>query len=221
MMDVVRWRTTQACIAACRECVTGNGRLVANPLAVGEIPDPPDTVDVLFVGVAPTALNGKHQGQHFWSNATDALRLGLFGLLDGLVGSQLRAMNGCSKAAADDDFRDRKFFFVHGCKVRPVPATLHAPPDTVIASCASRHLIEEIVALCPRAVCFLGHNTLLAAGLLGLAVDDRAVAVELTAETGQWKGFGMATVQPIRGAERRTGRAIRSLFDKARLSRSE
>ena len=126
-----------------------------------------------IAGCEAAAALALHKGRHFWSNATDALRIGLFGVLDGLLRSQLRTLNGRSKTAADDDFRDRKFFFVHSCKVRPVPATLTAPPDAVIASCARRHLVEEIVALGPRAVCFLGHNTLPAAGILGLAIDDR------------------------------------------------
>lgn len=219
MRDAGQWGATQACIATCQACIPENCDLVANPLIIGEIPDPPELVDVLFVGVAPPALNGKHKGQHFWSNATDALRVGLFGVLDGLLGSELRTLNRGSKAAADDDFRDRRFFFVHSCKVRPVPAMLKAPPEAVIAVCARRHLAEEIVALRPRAVCFLGHNTLPAARLLGLSVDDQPVTAELRSETSQWNGLGMATVQPIRGAERRTTKAILNLFDEARLPR--
>ncbi len=186
--------------------------LVAKPLEVGEIPDPPDTVDVLFIGVAPPALHGKHGGRHFWSNASDPLRIGLFGVLDEFLGSRLRTLNRRNKDAADDAFRDRRFFLVHSCKVRPVPAELKSPPDDVIASCARRHLAEEIVALKPRAVCFLGHNTARAAALLGLAVDDRITTAKLMSETGDWNGLGMATVQPIRGAERRAGPAIRRLL---------
>lgn len=53
---VLRWKTIQGCIAACPDCIRVEPDVVAKPLEVGEIPDPPDTVDVLFVGVAPPAL---------------------------------------------------------------------------------------------------------------------------------------------------------------------
>ncbi len=212
MTELVRWRAIQPGIASCQDCIRGQHELVGSPLAVGEIPDPPPTIDVLFVGVAPTSLTGKHKGRHFWSNVNDPLRIGLFSLLDGLLDSKLRVVNRRSKSEADDEFRARKFFFIHSCKVRPVPAKLKAPAGDVIATCARRHLAEEIVALGPRTVCFLGHNTAPAAGLLGLSVDDRIATATLKSEIGEWNGLGMATVQPIRGAERRTARAIRCLF---------
>lgn len=211
MTEPVRWRTIQQGIASCQDCIRGQHELVGSPLSVGEIPDPPPTIDVLFVGVAPTSLSGKHKGRHFWSNVNDPLRIGLFSVLDELIDSRLRAVNGHSKSAADVDFCARKFFFVHSCKVRPVPAKLKAPPDNVVAACARRHLTEEIVSLRPRAVCFLGYNTAPAAALLGLWIDDRVATAELKCEAGEWNGLGMATVQPVRGAERRTVVAMRRL----------
>lgn len=214
---VLRWITIQRAIAGCHDCIRGKPDLVAKPLGVGEIPDPPSTLDVLFVGVAPPALKGKHRGRHFWSNASDPLRIGLFGVLDEFLGSQLRALNRRNKVAADDAFCDRKLFFVHSCKVRPIPADLKAPPDDVIASCARLHLVEEIVALQPRAVCFLGHNTATAAALLGLTTDDRIATAKLMSVSGDWNGLAMATVQPIRGAEKRAGPAISRLVAKARV----
>jgi uracil-DNA glycosylase len=210
--SILQWRSIQQVIDGCEACTDDQSALVGSPLSVGEIPDPPAQVEVLFVGVAPTSQGGRHRGRHFWSNVTDPLRLGLFSVLDGLLESQLRAINVRSKSAADDDFRARKFFFVHSSKARPVPAQLKAPPEAVIASCARRHLVEEIMALRPQAVCFLGHNTAPAAGLLGLAVDDRIMTTTLRSETFEWLGTGLATVQPVRGGERRASAAIRRLF---------
>lgn len=207
-----RWRIIQAGIAGCGQCIRGQAEIVGSPLNVGEIPDPPTTVDVVFVGVAPTSLNGRHKGRHFWSNVNDPLRIGLFSVLDGLLESQLRAVNGRSKSAADDDFRARRLFFIHSCKVRPVPGELRAPPEAVVASCARRHLVDEIIAIRPRAVCFLGHNTAPAAALLGLSIDGRIATANVRSETGEWNGYGVATVQPVRGAEKRTALAVRRLF---------
>ena len=212
MTDIAGWTSVQQEIAVCERCVQGQRDLVGSSLAVGEIPDPPAVVDVLFVGVAPTSLNGRNKGRHFWSSVNDPLRIGLFSVLDALLGSQLRVVNARSKSAADDDFCARKLFFVHSCKVRPVPAELKAPPEVVIASCARRHLAQEIIAIKPRAACFLGHNTAPGAALLGLSVDDRVATAKAMSETAEWVGLGVATVQPIRGAERRARPAIRRLL---------
>ena len=80
MANVAGWMSIQGQIAGCQECSRLEGGVVGQPLEPAELPAPPERVDVLFVGVAPAALNGKHRGRHFWSSPTDPRRIGLFGL---------------------------------------------------------------------------------------------------------------------------------------------
>ena len=61
-----QWHDTQREIAACEECIGRWKGLVTQPLRVGEIPDPPPIVKILFVGVAPTNREGKNTGNHFY-----------------------------------------------------------------------------------------------------------------------------------------------------------
>lgn len=78
----MKWQDTQKEIAVCLECVGRWKGLVTQPLQVGEIPHPPPIVKIRFVGVAPTNREGKSKGSHFYSQAGDNLRNGLFRLLE-------------------------------------------------------------------------------------------------------------------------------------------
>lgn len=127
---------------------------VINPLALGQIPEPPPAVDILFVGVTPTAHEGRNKGAHFYSSSKDPLRMGLFSLL----GRAEFGLNlaGLSLAEENKAFHEAGCFFVHAAKVRPIADP--APPSDAIAFCAARHLRYEILLLRPKAVCFLGVN---------------------------------------------------------------
>src|SRR2546422_8704665 len=81
-VDLQAWCGLQKQIAQCRDCVSRWPTEVIRPLSVGEIPDPPRHVDVLFVGVGPTPQEGKFHGEHFYSTTGDLLRRGLFVLLE-------------------------------------------------------------------------------------------------------------------------------------------
>src|SRR5712692_6754344 len=78
----MRWQDSQRDISICEECVSRWRGRVTEPLQIGEIPDPPSFVKILFVGVAPTDRKGKNSGNHFYSAARDNLRNGLFRLLE-------------------------------------------------------------------------------------------------------------------------------------------
>src|SRR5438445_4752036 len=75
------WQRIQREIAECTECCSRWCGAVDQPLKFGEIPPPPSEISVLFVGVAPTPINGKNKGSHFYSSVKDPLRVGLFRLL--------------------------------------------------------------------------------------------------------------------------------------------
>jgi uracil-DNA glycosylase len=78
----MKWQDAQKEIAVCQGCADRWKELVTQPLQVGEIPDPPPIVKILFVGVAPTNRKGENKGTHFYSAARDNLRKGLFRLLE-------------------------------------------------------------------------------------------------------------------------------------------
>jgi dephospho-CoA kinase len=189
--DRVAWRDIQQRIATCRECVDPASPSLAGPLQPGEIPEPPETVEVLFVGVAPTALQGPNRGTHFYSSQSDALRRALFHLLSE-PGRGL-PLQGLNLEEGNARFHAAGCFFVHAAKVRPLREL--APPPEVIRSCALRHLQQEIVALAPRAVCFLGRKTEPAArALFGRRLGRVIQAVEL----GAWRGHAVIAPQPLR-----------------------
>src|SRR3989442_7333068 len=79
--EPTEWAPIRREIAACQECSHRWPVEVGTPLAAGETPRPPERVDLLFVGVAPTRLDGRSRGTHFYSETSDALRRGLFSLL--------------------------------------------------------------------------------------------------------------------------------------------
>jgi uracil-DNA glycosylase len=52
-------------------------------------------------------------------------------------------------------FLNAGLFFVRAAKVRPVRGRL-SPDRSTMRFCATRHLVEEIELLQPKAICFLG-----------------------------------------------------------------
>ena len=177
----------------CRECCRRWPDDVVRPIEVGEIPNPPDVVDILFVGVAPTAEDGPDAGGHFYSSPGDRLRRGLFALLSepefGL------SLTGLGFRESTEDFHRAGCFFVHSAKVRP--RTSAAPPKAAIESCARHHLQEEICLILPRAVCFLGKNN---ASVVAFALFGHKIGFEPeTVRLEQWAGVAVVAPQPIRG----------------------
>lgn len=203
---VSRFRQLQADIASCVECVTRWKGAVTRPLSVGEIPDPPAEVDVLFVGVAPTAEQGHSRGEHFYSDSCDNLRSGLFRLLRE-PGFGLSLAN-LGLAEGNRLFHDARCFFVHAAKVRPVAEK--RPAAETIAFCATRHLAKEIETLQPRAICFLGAASLPKAtqALFG----RRAVVEPRVEHCGGWTGLVALVDQPVRGWEVKTRATLGDLW---------
>src|SRR5437016_3272704 len=153
MVDFRRWRTLQEQVASCSQCVSRWPDKVVRPLGFDEIPDPPKSVDVLFVGVAPTPVQGKNAGEHFYTSVSDPLRVGLFRLLE----EKFRVpLNAKKLEDGNRSFHKLACFFVHCAKARPIRDP--APPIETIHFCAARHLRAEIPVLSPRAICFLGKN---------------------------------------------------------------
>jgi len=199
------WSAIQSKIGACSDCSHLWPGEVCRPLMPGEIPDPPSRVRLLFVGVAPTPEQGPDSGGHFYTSTSDKLRAGLFRLLAKppfdvqLTGLDLRRGNVA--------FFDASFFFVHAAKVRPVSAS--SPPKACVRFCAAKHLREEILALRPSAICFLGKgNATPAAKELfgdGVGADPLEVALE------DWRGLVAVASQPVRGHEATTRTIVERL----------
>ncbi|SRR6266508_3663154 len=193
---MILWADLQTDIASCRGCVRQWPTLVAQPLSAGEIPNPPK-VTLLFVGVAPTPIEGKNKGMHFYSSTRDPLRTALFQMLDSLLDdSDLRQKDKTGKSTGDAAFHERGLFFVHAAKIRPISHS--APPRAVMRFCARQHLAQEIESLQPKVVCFLG------------ATNARPAAVELfgdnieevpDASLGQWRGKVVLAPQPVRAGK--------------------
>ena len=193
----MRWQDAQRDISICEECVSRwRGRVTA-PLQIGEIPDPPSFVKILFVGVAPTDLEGRNKGGHFYSSAGDNLRRGLFRLLNDCFAILL---NGLSLEEGNQLFHGEGYFFVHAGKTRPVGRD--APPLEMLAYCSNRHLRSEFSILNPLAICFLGITNLaaVASSLFKRQISETPVQVSLD----QWTGWVAVAPQPVRGGEKRT-----------------
>lgn len=200
----MKWQDAQKEIAACNECVSRwKGRVVA-PLQIGEIPDPPPIVKILFVGVAPTNREGKNKGSHFYSAAGDNLRRGLFRLLAERFGIPLR---GSNLAGAKSIFHQQGYFFVHAGKVRPVGQD--APLQDALVYCASRHLRAEISILNPLAICFLGLNNLIP--VTRSLFQHQISEVPVRASLDRWTGWVVLAPQPVRGGEKRTSIVLQRL----------
>ena len=146
------WSQIQIDIASCGECTTRWPNDVCRPLAVGEIPDPPERVKLLFVGVAPTPEKGGSRGGHFYTSATDKLRIGLFRLLDDTPFNL--SLSGLSLVDGNRRLFEAGLFFLPAAKVRPI--TELSPPHDCIRHCARRHLRVEIEHIAPKTVCFVG-----------------------------------------------------------------
>ncbi|MFQ5961780.1 MAG: uracil-DNA glycosylase family protein [Candidatus Methylomirabilales bacterium] len=199
------WRRLQQDIAQCQECSSRWPGEVTRPLSLGEIPDPPQVVDILFVGVAPTPEEGPHRGTHFYSSPRDLLRLGLFRLLaEAEFGLPLL---GVELEEGNRRFHAEGLFFVHAAKVRPVRNP--APPFDAIGFCALRHLRREIPVLNPRAVCFLGKNN---ASVAAEALFGRAIGKAESVQLVGWSGLGVVADQPRRQWKPRTRAVIRQLW---------
>jgi uracil-DNA glycosylase len=200
------WESLQAAVAGCCRCLTGWRAYVTHPLDIDEIPDPPQDVGLLFVGVAPTPQEGPTAGEHFYSSPHDLLREGLFRLLSE-PGFGLRLAN-LSLVEGNRAFHSAGCFFVHAAKVRPTKAA--APPHDVIAYCALAHLAQELIFLKPRAVCFLGKgNAAVAAeALFGRRLGGHPEGVRF----GPWTGTAAVAKQPRRGWERDTREVVSALW---------
>ena len=204
-IDFREWSALQESIARCSECVNRWPDKIVRPLALGEVPGPPAVVQILFVGVAPTAVKGRYKGGHFYSSPSDLLRVGLFRLLEEKFHVSLNAIR---LDDANDSFHSLGCFFVHCAKVRPIRDD--SPPLEAIQFCAARHLRAEISVLNPRAICFLGKNNAgpVARQFFGIKVDTTPVSVHLD----NWSGLAVVAPQPRRGWEKDTKLIVERLW---------
>jgi hypothetical protein len=138
------WLNLQDGVKRCSRCKTELATIgVECPPGILYPPgiEPPDSVRVLFVGVAPPET-----GRHFYTDPTDNLRRGLFDVL--------RQLNRPCRDLAD--FIWRGFFLVHTAKCAIRGTT---EPDLRVSKfCASTHLCKEIECLAPDSLCFLSKN---------------------------------------------------------------
>ncbi len=206
---LAKWRASQRDIASCTRCTDEWRDQVCEPLRVGESPRPPGRVKVLFVGVAPTPKEGKNRGGHFYSSATDPLRIGLFNALDELLGSTLSQQNKVGIGQGNAAFHSNGLYFVHAAKVRPIRQS--APGPRVMRYCAKRHLKAEIKLLEPEVVCFLGVNNALPAaeGLFGQVAGRELVEASLD----DWTGKVIVAPQPVRAGKAGARAVIRGVMD--------
>ena len=204
----LKWREAQREIAVCEECVSRWRGRVSAPLQIGEIPDPPSPLKILFVGVAPTDREGKNKGHHFYSSTGDNLRRALFSLLDDRFRVPLRDL---SLEEGNRVFHGQGCFFVHAGKTRPVGQD--GPPLEMLAYCSNRHLRSEISILNPLAICFLGVTNLAA---VALSLFKRQIGeTPVQASLDRWAGWVVLAPQPVRGSERRTTVVLEKLFSLA------
>lgn len=206
------WSGLAADIRSCDACRAAAAGHVGGDRPILVSPDPPDELDLLFVGVAPTALEGRNRGAHFHSSRTDELRCGLFRELDRLLppgpGGSLSESNSSGLERGNAAFRGERFHFVHACQACPVRDD--APPREAIALCLERHFEAVLKALSPRAICFLGKNNLSAAvsTFFGGRVDETPRAVALNG----WSGLVAVAKQPRRGWSGDTRCAVAGLL---------
>jgi|GEM_PF-3255775 len=201
----MRWQDSQRDISTCEECVDRWRGQVTGPLQIGEIPDPPSFIKILFVGVAPTDQEGKNKGNHFYSAAGDNLRNGLFWLINERF---LVPLNGLSLENAKNTFHQHGYFFIHAGKTRPVGQD--APPREALMYCANRHLRAEISILNPLAICFLGLNSL--APVTQSLFERQIAEVPVRTSLDRWIGWVVLAPQPLRGGEKRTALILEKLL---------
>ncbi len=179
-----RWDSLKRQQTRCDECPFAEIDTGPRFLSLGDLPDPPVSCRVLFVGVAPTP-----RGTHFYSPVHDSLRSGLTRVLDAL-GYRLWAPTTEEFVSR---FLAKGFYFLHSAKCPPTTGL--SPHRRVIARCASHHLTKEVAALEPAAICFLGRNTISAAKKV--AGIDSWRKVEVTT-IGQQQVKVLITYQPVR-----------------------
>jgi uracil-DNA glycosylase len=184
---------------------------VAQPLSLGEIPCPPLKVRLLFVGVAPTPLDGKNKGRHFYSDAGDTLRVELFKMLDALVDPDPGLSKKTRKREADRTFHSLGFFFVHAAKVRPLRKS--SPGRPIVRFCAKQHLAQEIRTLKPPVICFLGATH---AAPAAIELFGKKVLVDPGATLGSsWSGQVVVASQPVRAGKAGAPVALRQALGAA------
>jgi hypothetical protein len=169
---------------------------VAHPLSTSEIPNPPEFVKVLFVGVAPSRLEGDNRGTHFYSSPSDPLRRELFRLLaEQPFGLLLQGLNWRNAIL---QFHKSQCFFVHAAKVRPI--LKDAPPRQAIAFCAKRHLLNEIQSISPKTLCVISKSQVgpVTAEIFGTPLSEEPRNIRV----GSWTGLAALAPQPVRGGAR-------------------
>ena len=204
------WTASRLDIASCRKCLDRWPSRIDQALLADEIPNPSRDINILFVGVAPPPLGRKdgHEAGHFYSNAHDRLRLGLFNVLDQLFRSDLIKQNFTDHEVGTNAFIDAGFFFIHAAKVRPSRGKL-APDRTIMRFCATQHLANEIPLLRPKGICFLGTNAAFAAeAVFERRIEETPVLVEIGGKDAikDWRGWIAVTVQPVRGTKKGSNR---------------
>ena len=190
----------------CRECLDRWPSRVEQALLPDEIPNPSRDINILFVGVAPPPIRADDDDDpgHFYSNPCDRLRLGLFHVLDHVFESDLTRRNRVSRESGTTGFLDAGFFFVHAAKVRPCRGKL-APTRKIMRFCAKQHLVEEILLLRPKSICFLGATSAASAAeaVFQCCIGESPVQREIMgkARIKDWRGWVAVAVQPVRGTK--------------------
>jgi uracil-DNA glycosylase len=197
----------QSDIASCRACCDRWPDHVACPLGASEIGDPPNSVKILFVGVAPTRLGGQNNGTHFYSSPNDPLRRALFDVLS--TSPFCVPLVGLEWKDAIRQFHLSKCFFLHAAKIRPV--LRDAPPRPAIAFCASRHLLEEIQVVRPEAFCVIGKTKVgpVTQRIFGTALSEEPRKITI----GTWTGLAAIAPQPVRGGAAKTKAVLSKLWE--------
>ena len=178
------------------------------------MPDPQESIQLLFIGVAPTNVECKSKGNHFYSDDGDNLRRELFEILSKSP-FDLK-WNGKTKKQKDDEFH-KKFYFVHAAKVRPKIDGELSPSLKVIEFCANRHLLREIEILQPKGICILSINNVgaLDKEIFGFNINaDFPNKVSLKGKDVDWEGWMVKSPQPRfnRRNRERAEETIKRLF---------
>ena len=207
LVDLQTWGRVQREIAECNQCLNRWPNHITKSLSLGEIPNPPSRIKVLFIGVAPTPQLGNTKGGHFYSSPSDLLRRGLFSVIQGILKVSLNAhsLNDGTQA-----FMGLNYFFIHCAKVRPIREP--APPKSALLFCAQKHLCTEIQALNPGGICFLGKNN---AGPVAEEIFRRKFGTDsVHASIDDWHGWVAVAPQPRRGWEPQTKIVVQHLLEK-------
>jgi hypothetical protein len=181
------WASLSNEILSCEICHSSipEVRVLCPPKPI--YPEPPNQVNTLFVGVAPP-----RPGDHFYSNETDRLKIGLFAVLSS-IGYKFHTIR---------DFIDAGYFLSHTAKC-PQQGTWRANIK-ISMQCAPRILRQEIEILKPRSICILSKA-------VGVKVANYLFGNDLVSakcfEFGQIQAVHagnavvpvLVTAQPVRG----------------------